>query len=77
MLNRERNIAFIGGALGGASAVLIGTLFVSLALFETEKSFIGVAVTLLTMHLPIAFIEGIITGFVVLYLKKVKPEALG
>jgi cobalt/nickel transport system permease protein len=77
MLLKGKNIAFTGGALGGASAVLIGTLFVSLALIETEKSFLGVAVTLFTMHLPIALIEGIITGFVVLYLKKVKPEVLG
>jgi len=77
MLKKGKNVAFIGGALGGASAVLIGTLFVSLALIGTEKSFFGVAVTLFTMHLPIALIEGIITGFVILYLKKVKPEALG
>jgi cobalt/nickel transport system permease protein len=77
MLKKSKNVAFIGGALGGASAVLIGTLFVSLALIGTEKSFFGVAVTLFTMHLPIALIEGIITGFVILYLKKVKPEALG
>ncbi len=77
LLHKGKNTAFIGGALGGASAVLIGTLFISLALLETEKSFMGVAVTLFTMHLPIAAVEGIITGFVVLYLKKVKPEALG
>ncbi|MDI6715267.1 MAG: cobalt transporter CbiM [Thermodesulfovibrio sp.] len=77
MLKKSRNIAFIGGAFGGTSAVLIGTLFISMALIETEKSFFGVAITLFTMHLPVALIEGIITGFVVLYLKKVKPEALG
>ncbi|XCH46377.1 energy-coupling factor ABC transporter permease [Thermodesulfovibrio sp. 3907-1M] len=45
-------------------------------MIETEKSFMAVAVTLFTMHLPIAVVEGIITGFVILYLKKVKPEAL-
>jgi len=77
MLKKSKNIAFIGGALGGTSAVLLGTLFISMALIETEKSFFAVALTLFTMHLPIAFTEGIVTGFVVLYLKKLKPEALG
>jgi len=77
MIHKGKNTAFIGGFLGGALAILLGTIFISIALIETEKSFVGVAATLLTMHLPIAFIEGVITGFVVLYLKKVKPEALG
>jgi cobalt/nickel transport system permease protein len=77
MIHKGKNAAFIGGFLGGALAILLGTIFISVSLIETEKSFTGVAATLLTMHLPIAFIEGIITGFVVIYLKKVKPEALG
>jgi len=77
MIHKGENTAFIGGFLGGALAILLGTIFISIALIETEKSFVGVAATLLTMHLPIAFIEGIITGFVLIYLKKVKPEALG
>jgi len=76
MLRKSKNLAFAGGFLGGASALLLAAIFISIALIETEKSFTAVAVTLLTMHLPIALVEGIITGFVVIYLKKVKPEAL-
>lgn len=76
MLRKSKNLAFAGGFLGGASALLVAAIFISIALIETEKSFTAVAVTLLTMHLPIALVEGIITGFVVIYLKKVKPEAL-
>lgn len=77
LLGKGKNLAFIGGFLGGALSLLLAAVFVSIALVETEKSFITVAGTLLAMHLPIAAIEGIITGFVVIYLKKVKPEALG
>ncbi len=70
MLRKGKNLAFAGGFLGGALALIIAAVFISIALIETEKSFIGVAGTLLAMHLPIAVIEGIITGFVVIYLKK-------
>lgn len=76
LIKKGDTLSFLGGFLSGATAVLLGTILVSLALIETEKSFTAVAVTLLTMHLPISAIEGIITGFVVLYLKKIKPEAL-
>lgn len=77
MLKKGKNIAFLGGFLGGALSLLIAAVFISIALIETEKSFMAVAGTLLVMHIPIALTEGIITGFVVLYLKKVKPEVLG
>ncbi|ACI21594.1 MULTISPECIES: cobalt transporter CbiM [Thermodesulfovibrio] len=76
MLQKGKNLAFLGGFLGGFLALLVAAFFISIALMETEKSFVGIAGTLLVMHLPIALIEGIITGFVVVYLKKVKPEAL-
>ena len=76
-IKKGRNTAFIGGVLAGASAIILSAVLISIALLETEKSFIGIAGTFLAVHLPIALIEGIITGFVVVYLKKVKPEALG
>ncbi len=76
-LKGGKNIAFLGGFLGGVFSLLLAALFISLALIETERSFTAVAGTLLVMHIPISIIEGIITGFVVVYLKKVKPEALG
>lgn len=76
LLNKDKKMAFFGGFLGGALSLIIATLFINLALIETEKSFFGVAGTLLIAHIPLAVIEGIITGFVIVYLKKVKPEAL-
>ncbi|GAB6183509.1 cobalt transporter CbiM [Thermodesulfovibrio hydrogeniphilus] len=75
MILKGKTTAFIGGFLGGSFSILIAAVFISIALLETEKSFIGVAGTLLLAHLPVAVVEGIITGFVVTYLKKVKPEA--
>lgn len=75
ILKKGKNLAFLGGFLGGFLALIVAAFFISIALMETEKSFVGIAGTLLAMHLPIALIEGIITGFVLVYLKKVKPEA--
>ncbi len=76
MLLKGKTTAFIGGFLGGSFSIIFAAILISLALLETEKSFIGVAGTFLIAHLPVVLIEGIITGFVVTYLKKVKPEAL-
>lgn len=76
LFKKRRNLAFLGGFAGGASAILLSALLISIALIETEKSFTVLATTLVVMHLPVAVIEGIITGFVIIYLKRVKPEAL-
>jgi cobalt/nickel transport system permease protein len=77
MLRGKNSLAFCAGFLCGILSLLMATLFISIALIETEKSFTALSLTLLTMYLPISIVEGIITGFVVLYIKKVKPEVLG
>jgi cobalt/nickel transport system permease protein len=64
--------AFCAGALGVGFAVL---LFV-LALVTTGEGFINIAKLIALAHLPIFIVEGIITAFCVLFLKKVKPELL-
>ena len=40
------------------------------------ENFFGVAKLAAAVHLPVMIIEGIITGFVVSFLQKVKPEIL-
>jgi cobalt/nickel transport system permease protein len=42
----------------------------------TEENFLEVAGLVVTAHLPVMVIEGIITAFCVAFLKKVKPELL-
>ncbi|MCX8042354.1 MAG: cobalt transporter CbiM, partial [Thermodesulfobacteriaceae bacterium] len=76
LFKRHSKLLFLGAFLGGAQAIILGTIFISIALLETEKSFLSMVTALLTTHFPIAIIEGIITGLVVSYLKKVKPEVL-
>lgn len=73
---RVPKLIFLGAFLGGAQAVILGALLISIALIQTEKSFWSIVTALLTAHFPIGIVEGIITSLVIGYLKKVKPEVL-
>jgi cobalt/nickel transport system permease protein len=68
---------FLTGFLSGFFSILLSCLFVSLSLISTNKYFLNIAKTITLVHLPIAFIEGIITGFILTFLKKTKSEIMG
>ncbi len=60
----------------GFIAVFLAGIFTSLSLVFTGEAFIRVAKLIIIAHIPIMFIEGLITILVVGFLKKVKPEIL-
>lgn len=60
----------------GAFSVLLTALLVAVALLFTEESFMEVAALVVTAHIPVMIIESIITGFCVIFLRKVQPEAI-
>jgi len=64
------------GGLCGALAVVFTVLLLSLVLITTGEEFLAVAKLAAIAHIPIMVVEAIITGFVVAYLAKVKPELL-
>ncbi len=64
--------AFLAGALGVGG----GAMLIALCLVTTGEEFINVAKVILLAHMPVMIIEGLITSFCVLFLKKVKPELL-
>lgn len=66
----------VSGAIPGASAILLGTLILALLLVTTREEFLGVAKYAIVAHLPVMVIEGIVSGFVVSFIAKVKPEIL-
>ncbi len=69
-------VSTLAGFGAGATGIALGAILVALALISTGESFLGVAKLVLAAHLPVMVIEGIITGFCVIFLKKVKPEVL-
>jgi cobalt/nickel transport system permease protein len=42
----------------------------------TEENFLAVATLVATAHIPVMIIEGIVTAFCVVFLKKVQPAML-
>ncbi len=64
------------GALAGGTAVILSTLFLALSLFSAGEAFTAVAKVVAASHIPIIIIEAVITGAVVSFLAKVKPELL-
>jgi cobalt/nickel transport system permease protein len=66
----------IAGFLAGVAGVGLGVLFLAIALVTTGEAFLEVAGLIAIAHLPILIAEGVITSFVSVFLKKVKPEIL-
>ncbi len=69
-------LSVVCGFAAGAIGVGAGALLVALALVSTGESFFHVAELVVFVHLPVMVIEGIITAFCVVFLKRVKPEIL-
>ncbi|MGI6075787.1 MAG: cobalt transporter CbiM [Pyramidobacter sp.] len=65
-------LAFVAGTL----AVLLGAVGVGTFLGLTDMNFMSAAEVVLLAHIPVAFIEGAITAFMVSWMKKVSPEFL-
>ncbi|MBW1679116.1 MAG: energy-coupling factor ABC transporter permease, partial [Deltaproteobacteria bacterium] len=63
-------------ALCGFISIFLSSILVAISLILTEEAFMTVAKVLVVAHLPVMLIEGGITAFCVVFLKKVKPELL-
>ena len=63
--------------LAGFLAILITAILIAAALVTTGEQFSEAAVTIAACHFPVMIIEGILTFFLVGFLRKVKPEILG
>jgi len=76
LLHKDRKYLLLAGFGCGFSAVLFGGVVVGLALMFTEENFLKVAMLVVTAHIPVMIIEGIVTAFCVAFLKKVQPAML-
>ena len=76
MLWKTPTVSVVGAFGCGFCSVLLGAISAALALMFTEKDFFEVSAILVTAHIPVMIIEGIITAFCVAFLKKVQPSML-
>ena len=65
-------IAFVAGAL----AVMMGAVLVGVFLGVSDMNFLEAAKLLFYAHIPLALIEGAVTSFMIMFLKKTSPEFL-
>jgi cobalt/nickel transport system permease protein len=76
LLRRPGMIAGVAAFACGVTGILLSGLLVAVALIFTGQAFLQVAELVLLAHIPVMIIEGIITLFIFLFLKKVRPEML-
>jgi len=75
--SRNGGVAAIAGFLAGATGILLAGMIVALFLMFTGEQFIAVAKLFIIVHVPVMIIEGILTAFIVMFVRRVKPEVLG
>ncbi|MDZ4859370.1 MAG: cobalt transporter CbiM [Candidatus Hydrogenedentes bacterium] len=66
--------AFAIGALSGAIAILCGCALLCGALLTSGQSFSVAAAVVFAGHIPVAVIEAVVTGSVLSFLLRVRPE---
>lgn len=74
---RNNTVAAVAGFLAGATGILLGGMIVALFLISTGEQFITVAKLFVVVHLPVMIVEGILTAFVVTFIRRIKPDVLG
>jgi cobalt/nickel transport system permease protein len=76
LIHKSKRLAVPAAFACGAGSVFLGAVLAGFSLMSTEGSFLEVAGLVVTAHLPVMIIEGLVTVFCVGFLKKVKPEML-
>ena len=73
---KSRPAVIVLSFLAGSVAVMLGAGLVGLCLGMTDANFLNAAKVLVIAHVPLALIEGAVTVFMVMWLKKSAPEFL-
>jgi len=76
LVRKQGNIALAAAFACGFLSVLLTALMVGVSLLFTEENFFEVAALVVTAHLPVMVIEGIMTMFCVGFLKKVDSASI-
>lgn len=76
LVHRRREIALPAAFACGFGSILLGAVVAGAALMFTEENFLEVTLLIITAHLPVMVIEGLITVFCVAFFRRVQPELL-
>jgi cobalt/nickel transport system permease protein len=71
---RHDGLAFSAGVAAGVLAMLLGALLTASALWIAGKEFELIGKAVLGFHVAVAAVEGLVTGSVVVFIRKVRPE---
>jgi len=74
--NDSETLVFWLGFAAGATGIFLGALIGGGSLMAAGKALEWMAYGFVVAHLPLAVIEGLVTGSVVVLLRKVRPELL-
>lgn len=74
--NPKKTVRVIAEFVAGAGSILLSGLLVAVSLAVTGESFRTAAKLIVLVHIPVMIVEGILTVFVVEFVRKVRPEAL-
>ncbi len=72
----HETLVFAAGFAAGATSIVLGGLLSTGALWAAGQQFERLAQAVLLAHVPMACVEGLVTGSVVVLLRKVRPEVL-
>ncbi len=74
--SKHKQAVFFGGFLAGALGVILGAGLSAVAMIMAGQSFALLAKGFFALHVPVAAVEGLVTGSVVVLLRQVRPELL-
>ena len=75
-LKQDSKWQFWAGLGAGMLSIFLSGVLMAAALWFTDEGFWATCVGVVTAHIPVMIIEGIITGFCISFLAKVYPEIL-
>jgi cobalt/nickel transport system permease protein len=75
----KKNASFVlaAGFAGGSVSVFLSGIIMAVFLLSAQREFLEVSIAVVSIHVPVMIIEGIITMFCIGFLKKVQPGMLG
>jgi cobalt/nickel transport system permease protein len=72
----KRTPVYLLGMFLGALAIALSACLVGASLFTCGRDFLTVSKLIIISHIPVMLIEGFITGSIIVFLAKVRPEIL-